>query len=195
MNVDQRILKNVPQEDIAEVIEAELETIADEEKREEEYEAYLASLNRHKRYDLKRRQAKKPCYRAFKRASDANAVPPGVTRDDADILAKFELSVALTRSKRTPHSVDHIVSLKGICRKTYLASGVRKHIVCGLHTANNLEVVPLGFNRDIKKDWFDSDWPAWPVEEEEQSAKCQDLHDEADPFGPTPDNGDDKIPF
>ena len=43
MNVDQRILKNVPQEDIAEVIEAELETIADEEKREEEYEAFLAS--------------------------------------------------------------------------------------------------------------------------------------------------------
>ncbi|MEP6065902.1 MAG: hypothetical protein ABJ246_08705 [Paracoccaceae bacterium] len=182
MEVDKGILKNVAPEDIAEVLEAERETNALEEERKREYEAYLATLSRHQRHNLKRR-AKKACEQAHDRAKAQNAVPPGVKRDNAEIHTMYELSVVMEKVRRIQHSVDHKIPLKGICRKTWIASGVRKQTVCGLHVPDNLEVVPLSFNRDIKKDWFGSDWPAWPISEDFELGFDID------------DDGDDEPPF
>lgn len=80
-----------------------------------------------------------------------------------------------------PHAGDHIVPLVGICRKTWLATGERKQVVCGLHVHWNLRSIPLGINRDIKSEWFYSDWPEPPREAS---------------FGfELPDGDDDEIPF
>jgi len=164
MEIDFNILKNVAPEDVAEVIEAERETIAAEAERAREYQAYLDSLNRHKRHNIKRR-AKKACHRAFDRAIEKGGVPAGVTKDDPEIMAFYELAVAMEKVTGIPHSVDHRIPLNEVCRKTWLATGVKRQTACGLHHPNNLEVVPLSYNRGIKKDWFDSDWPAWTSDE------------------------------
>ena len=124
---------------------------------------------------------------ATHRAKKLDAVPSWLTKQHEDaIVAKFQEAIDREEVTGVPHAVDHVVPLVGICRKTWLASGMRKrlHVVCGLHVPKNLEPLPLGINRDIKSDWFDSDWPAWPTDEVEQELN-----------GFERDDGDDDIPF
>lgn len=145
----------------AEVAEAERDTEALEAAWQVEIDAYLKSLDKDKRHNIKRR-AKKNYDEAMRRARKKNAVPAWLTDEDkAAILKLYELVVALERVTRVPHAVDHIIPLVGICRKTWLASGkIAYHrTVCGLHVPDNLRVIPLQTNRKIKKDWFDSNWP------------------------------------
>ena len=175
-----------PAEVAAEAIEAERETAEYEAKREAERQAHLATLNKDERHNLKRRAAK-CCDSAFRRAEKKKAVPIWLTKEDeAAILKMYQLAVELEAVRGVPHSVDHIIPLRGICRKTWLASGKwkRKLVVFGLHVPDNLRVIPLGINRDIKADWFDSDWRAWPTDEVEPEL-----------YGFKRDDGDDDIPF
>ncbi len=90
---------------------------------------------------------------------------PALTDEDkAAILKLYEFSVALERVTSVPHSVDHIIPLRGVCRKIWRALGETeyRHVVCGFQVRDNLRVIPLGINRDIKKGCFDSDWPEPP---------------------------------
>jgi hypothetical protein len=153
-----------PAEAALEADEAERETVEFEATRQERYKTYLATLTKHERHNLKRR-AQKCCDSAFSRADKLNAVPRWLTKEDeAAILKLYHLSVELESVTGVPHSVDHIIPLRGICRKTWRGIGKRVHAVCGLHVPDNLRVIPLGINRNIKGDWFDTDWPACPNE-------------------------------
>lgn len=175
-----------PAEVAAEASEAQRETDAFETQRKAELEIKLAKLTKDARF-YQTHKAQRMYEAAMDRARNKNAVPDWLTKDDeAAILKKYQLAVDLETVTGVPHSVDHIIALKGICRKTWLASGrrFRKHVVCGLHVPDNLDVIPLGINREIKRDWFDSDWPAWPIDEEE-----------AELYGFGADDGDDEIPF
>ena len=169
--------------EVEEVQEAERETEAFEAAWQAEIEAYLKTLDKDKRHNYKRR-AKKAYDAAMSRAKEKKAIPAWQTDEDkAAIFAMFELAVALETVTRVPHSVDHIIPLRGVCRKIWRAFGKteRRHVVCGLHVPSNLLVIPLGINRNIKKDWFDSDWPEPP---------------RGGPFGfELPGDGDDEIPF
>ena len=171
-----------PAEAAAEAAEAERETEAFEAARQAEIEVYLKTLDKDKRHNCKRR-GKKAYDAAMSRAREKKAVPSWLTDEDkAAIFAMFELAVALEAVTRVPHSVDHIIPLRGVCRKIWRASGKTeyRHVVCGLHVPGNLRVIPLGINRNIKKDWFDSDWPEPP---------------HGGPFGfELPDDGDE-VPF
>lgn len=82
MEIKKRILKNVAPEDISGVLEAERETIAQEEERQREIEAYLATLSGHQLHNLKRR-AKKASEQALDRANAKKAVPPWVNANGA----------------------------------------------------------------------------------------------------------------
>ncbi|WP_417809639.1 hypothetical protein [Thioclava sp.] len=165
--LDQYSCGMTPLEVAAEAFEAERETEALKAMRKAEREAYFASLSKHQRHNLKRRPDK--CYdESFRRARMKNALPLWLTSEDKSaILEKYRLAVKLEAVTGVPHSVDHIIPLRGVCRKTWLSSGnrVKKHTVCGFHVPDNLRVIPLGINRDIKADWFDSDWLAWPTVE------------------------------
>lgn len=167
----------------AEAAKADRETEAFEAAWHAEIAAYLKTLDKDKRHNYKRR-AEKAYDSAMHRAEAKNAVPSWLTDEDkAAILAKYQLAIDREKITRVPHSVDHIIPLVGVCRKIWLASGKteRRHAVCGLHVPDNLRVIPLGINRNIKKDWFDSDWPEPP---------------RGGPFGfELLDDGDDEIPF
>ncbi len=167
----------------AEADEADRETEAFEAAWQAEIEAYLKTLDKDKRHNIKRR-AEKAYDSAMRRAKQKNAVPAWLTDEDkAPILKLYEFAVAREKVTREPHSVDHIIPLKGVCRKIWRASGRTeyRHVVCGFHGPDNLRVIPLGINRNIKKDWFDSDWLKPP---------------RGGPFGfELPDGGDDEIPF
>lgn len=172
-----------PEEVDAEAAEAERETEAFEAAWQAEIEAYLKTVGPQKRHNIKRR-AKKAYDTAMSRAKEKKAVPAWLTNEDkAAVLKLYELAVALEKVTRVPHSVDHIIPLKGVCRKIWRASGKTeyRHVVCGLHVPDNLHAIPLQTNRKIKKDWFDSDWPEPP---------------RGGPFGfELPDAGDEEIPF
>ena len=167
----------------AEAAEAERETEAFEAAWQAEIEAYLKTLDKDKRHNYKRR-AEKAYDSAMRRAKKKNAIPAWQTDEDkAAILKKFEFAIERQVITGVPHSVDHIIPLKGVCRKIWRASGQTeyRHVVCGLHVPDNLRVIPLGINRNIKKDWFDSDWPE-PLR--------------GGPFGfELPEDGDEEIPF
>lgn len=150
----------------AEAAEAERETAEYEAKRKADWEAYLASLSKDARY-YQTHKARRMYDTAMERARKKGAVPKWLTEEDkAAILLKYQLAVEREIVTGVPHSVDHIMPLLGVCRKTWLASGRQERMitVCGFHVPENLRVIPLGINRDIKKDWFDSNWPAFPVE-------------------------------
>jgi hypothetical protein len=154
-----------PEQVNAEEAEAARETAFFKLLQEVDHEAYLSTLTPHQRYYRKHR-ARRAHEAALDRAAGKNAVPSWLTEEDlAEILALFELAVALETKTGIPHSVDHIIPITGICRKTWRACGRRVHTVCGLHVPENLRVVPLAINRDIKSDWFDSDWSE-PIEVE-----------------------------
>lgn len=146
-----------PEEVAAEAAEAERETAEYEAKRVAAREAALKALTKDQRY-YARNVAKRMADSAAHRAGDA--VPPWLTADQKQaIIAIYQETVDAGAVKGVPHAADHIVPLVGICRKTWRATGERKQVVCGLHLPWNLRAIPLGINRDIKGDWFDSDWP------------------------------------
>lgn len=167
----------------AEAAEAERETEEFEAALQAEIKAYLKTVGPQKRHSIKRR-AEKAYDSAMRRAKQKNAVPAWLTDEDkAAILKLYEFAVAREKVTRVPHSVDHIIPLKGVCRKIWRASGQTeyRHVVCGFHVPDNLRVIPLGINRNIKKDWFDSAWLEPP---------------RGGPFGfELPVDGDNEIPF
>jgi len=150
-------------------------------KREAERQAYLATLTKDARY-YQTHKAKRMSEAARYRAKKLGAVPPWLTKEHEDaIVAKFQEAIDREEVTGVPHAIDHIVALRGVCRKTWRKSGVHKHVVCGMHVPWNLRVIPRGINNQIKNDWFDSDWPA---------------HDEPEYFEfELPDEGDDDIPW
>lgn len=69
--------------------------------------------------------------RAQRRAEIARATPPWADR--FAIHAKYKECAKVTKATGVPHHVDHIVPLRG-------------KLVCGLHVANNLQVIPAAIN-------------------------------------------------
>ncbi len=166
----------------AEADEAERETAEYEAKRKEEQQAYLATISKDARY-YHTHKAKRMSEAATYRAKKLGAVPPWLTKEHEDAIeAIYQEAMDREAVTGVPHAVDHIVALKGVCRKIWRRSGVHKHVVCGLHVPWNLRVIPLGINNHVKKDWFDSDWPAHEDEPEHFEFEL-------------PDDGDDEIPF
>lgn len=163
----------------AEAAEAERETAEYEAQRVAAREASLKAMTKDQRY-YARNVAKRMADSAAYRAEDA--VPPWLTAEqEAANIAIYQQAVDLGEITGVPHAGDHIVPLVGICRKTWKATGERKQVVCGLHVPWNLRSIPLGINRDIKGEWFHSDWP--------EPAREGDFGFEL------PDDGDDDIPF
>lgn len=143
----------------SEAAEAERETRQLEAESAAVREASLRAMTTHQRYYARttaRRLAESATYRARK----VNAVPPWLTAEhQAAMIAMYQRAVNLGEATGVPHAVDHVVPLVGICRKTWKATGEREQGVCGLHVPWNLRAIPQGMNREIKRDWFDSDWP------------------------------------
>ena len=154
----------------AEAAEAERETAEYEAQRAAAREASLKAMTKDQRY-YARNKAKRMADSAAYRAGDA--VPPWLTAEqEAANVAIYQQVVDLSEIAGGPFAGDHFVPLVGICPKTWLATGERKHVVCGLHVPWNLRPISQYMNREIKRDWFYSDWPA-----------------------PSPDDGDEEIPF
>lgn len=159
-----------PLEIAAEAAEAERETAECEAQRAAAHEASLKAMTKDQRY-YAHNKAKRMAESAAYRADDA--VPPWQTAEqEAANIAIYQKVVDLSEITGVPHAGDHLVPLVGICRKTWLATGERKQVVCGLHVPWNLRPISQYMNREIKRDWFYSDWPA-----------------------PSPDDGDDDIPW
>ncbi len=110
---------------------------------------YVANKDRKRAYDTKRREEKRPLYRAAsrrnrkknpgkknadtqaRRAAFAKRMPPWVTKDDCS--AFYEMAARVSRCLGIPHHVDHIVPLRG-------------RLVSGLHVPLNLRVIPASVN-------------------------------------------------
>lgn len=141
----------------AEAAEAERETQQAVAERLAERKAALMVLTKDQRY-YARKTARRMADSAAHRAGCA--VPPWLTTGhEAAIIAMYQRAIDVGEATGVPHAVDHVVPLVGICRKTWKATGEREHVVCGLHVPWNLRPIPQGMNREIKRDWFDSDWP------------------------------------
>ena len=146
-----------PEEVAAEAAEAERETQQAVAERMAERKAALKALTKDQRY-YARNVAKRMADSAAHRAGDA--VPPWLTADQKQAsIAIYQETVDAGAVTGVPHAADHVVPLVGICRKTWRATGERKQVVCGLHVPWNLRSIPHGINRDIKGEWFYSDWP------------------------------------
>lgn len=142
-----------PEEIEAEAAEAERETQQALAKRF----AGRTALTKDQRYYTKNR-ARRLAESAARRAEDA--VPPWLTANQKKaIIAIYQETVDAGEVTGVPHAADHFVPLVGFCRKTWRATGERKQVVCGLHVPWNLRSIPLSINRDIKGEWFFSDWP------------------------------------
>ena len=148
-----------PDEVATEAAEAERETQQFEVERAAMREAALKAMTKDQRYYAKN-VARRMAESAEHRAAKVDGIPPWLTAEQsAAIIAMYQRAVDLGEVTGVPHAVDHIVPLVGICRKTWMTTGERKQVVCGLHVPWNLRAIPQGMNREIKRDWFDSDWP------------------------------------
>lgn len=148
-----------PEEIAAEAAEAERETQQAVAERLAAHTAALKALTKDQRY-YARNLAKRMADSAAHRAAKVNAVPPWLSaKQKKAITAVYQLAVDLGEVTGVPHAVDHVVPLVGFCRKTWRTSGKRQQVVCGLHVPWNLRAIPHGINRDIKGEWFYSEWP------------------------------------
>lgn len=87
-------------------------------------------------------------WRMTRIATELRAVPPWA--DLARVSKAYEAADFLMMVTGDWYEVDHIVPLRG-------AIG-RKHVVCGLHVSDNLQVLPMSENRR-KSNVF---WPGMP---------------------------------
>jgi hypothetical protein len=135
------------------------------------WQVELTTMDRHARYRAKH-QAKRRYDQALRRAIEHNALPKWITDDQLScILKRYEKAVEREFWTGVPHDVHHKVALCGVCVET------GKHIVCGLHVPWNLVVTTRDENRKLG------------------ATVPSGLLGGTDPFGPIPDDGDDKIPF
>lgn len=148
-----------PEEIEAEAAEAERETQQVMANHLAERGVALKAMTKDQRYYALHRP-KRLADSAKDRADKVTATPPWLSaKQKKAITAVYQLAVDLGEATGIPHAVDHVVPLVGFCRKTRRATGERKQVVCGLHVPWNLRSIPLSINRNIKGEWFDSDWP------------------------------------
>ncbi|MEZ2310833.1 hypothetical protein AB6809_29735 [Paraburkholderia sp. RCC_158] len=85
-----------------------------------------------------------------RRAVEVQATPKWA--DTGRMFAIKEEAKRITEETGVPHSVDHIVPLRGI-------NAAGELIVCGLHWEGNLQVMPLVENKAKGNRW----WPDMPL--------------------------------